>query len=67
VSRRACGVHGRQASRLSWQTGFQPVVLIFDSRGRLCALTGQEACLPIREFLTDSDSATANPLVWGVR
>jgi len=26
VSRRACGVHGRQASRLSWQTGFQPVV-----------------------------------------
>jgi len=45
----------------------QPVVLMFDSRGRLCALTGREACLPIRGFLTDFDSVTANPLVWGVR
>ena len=47
--------------------GRQPVVLMCDSRGRLCALTGREARLPIREFLTDFDSATANPLVWGVR
>ena len=37
---------GRQASRLSWQTGFQPVTEPMQQPRRLFALTGQEACLP---------------------
>ena len=35
---------GRQTSRLSWQTGFQPVL---PQSGRLFARTREDACLPV--------------------
>ncbi len=46
------GSIGSQASRLSWQTGFQSVSasiqkVRFPQAGRLRAMTGEDACLPL--------------------
>ncbi len=49
---------GSQASRLSWQTGFQPVSActqrcVSSQAGRLRALTGEDACLPLLAWPLD--------------